>query len=69
MAQSADEKAKNGRKFVQTGRGRRQDHGSKGNVGDKGFDEREWKVSSNERRDARHGGEEKLVIEVVEEVE
>lgn len=64
-----EEKEKARQKFVKTGLGRRQDHGSKGNGGGKGSDHSEWMVSSNRRRDARHGAEEELLIETVKEIE
>ncbi|HCQ31495.1 TPA: hypothetical protein DIU27_03905 [Candidatus Collierbacteria bacterium] len=66
-----EEKNKNRRKFEKTGRNRRQDHGSQRQThSGHDTDVSEWLVSANKRRDARHGADEALVIEMdqVEEV-
>ncbi len=65
-----EEKEKARKKFVKTGRGRRQDHGTRTLTHRRDdFDVEEWLISASERRDARHGGAEALTVEVLEEVE
>jgi len=58
------EKENNRAKFMQTGRGRRQDHASRGNSDRfREWDDREDKVLFAQRRDARHGADEALIVE------
>ncbi len=60
-----EEKNKNRKKFEKTGRNRRQDRGTRTLThGRDDSDVSEWLISANKRRDARHGAEEALAVEI-----
>jgi len=63
LAQLDKDKEKAVKKFEKTGRGRRQDHGTRTLThGRDDCDVEEWLVSAKKRRDARHGADEPLEV-------
>ena len=59
------EKEENRKKFEKTGRNRRQDRGTRGTTDErKDSDVSEWLESASRRRDARHGADEDLTVEI-----
>lgn len=60
---SLNDKDKARKKFEKTGRGRRQDHGTRGTDQDSKSKDPDWIESANKRRDLRHGAEEEIEIE------